>query len=156
MKILMVCLGNICRSPLAEGILRSKLQKSEFKAMVDSAGTSSYHVGEMADPRSIEVARKFGIDITDHRSRQITRRDFDQFDLIYAMDNSNFRNICNLARNESDLAKVRLFLDVIEPGGMLEVPDPYYSGKDGFVNVFRLIEKASDAIVDELENNIIK
>nr|NQU94451.1 low molecular weight phosphotyrosine protein phosphatase [Bacteroidota bacterium] len=152
----MVCLGNICRSPLAEGILRSKLQKSEFKAMVDSAGTSSYHVGEMADPRSIEVARKFGIDITDHRSRQITRRDFDQFDLIYAMDNSNFRNICNLARNESDLAKVRLFLDVIEPGGMLEVPDPYYSGKDGFVNVFRLIEKASDAIVDELENNIIK
>lgn len=97
-KILMVCLGNICRSPLAEGILQSKLSPENFT--VDSAGTASYHIGKLPDPRSIAVAKKNNIDITHQRCRQFTKNDFDVFDYIYAMDVSNYKNIIRLAESE--------------------------------------------------------
>jgi protein-tyrosine phosphatase len=98
--ILMVCLGNICRSPLAEGILKSKLPSEDF--FVDSAGTSGYHEGEKPDPRSIEVALKNGLDISNQKSRPFTVRDFDTYDHIYVMDHSNYNNVVHLARNEAD------------------------------------------------------
>lgn len=147
-RILMVCLGNICRSPLAEGILQSKLQDRGF--FVDSAGTSNYHIGELPDTRSIEVARKYGIDITNQRGRQFQVSDFDEFDLIYAMDSSNYNNILRLARNSKDEAKVKLILRELMDYETINVPDPYYGGDSGFEHVFQLLNEACDRIVDKL------
>ncbi len=146
MKILMVCLGNICRSPMAEGILRSKAEGTSIE--VDSAGTAAYHVGENPDPRAVMTARKHGVKIDQLVGRQFTVEDFDNFDLIYVMDDSNKKNVLSLARDERDVAKVSLLLDEAEdlPAGM-EVPDPYYGGDQGFEDVFSMISRASDAIV---------
>ncbi len=150
MKILMVCLGNICRSPLAEGILREKIK--DLDAEVDSAGTASYHVGEAPDPRSIKIGRKYGINISDLRGRQFTEADFDHFDKIYTMDASNYRNVLNRARNDEDKAKVELILNEIEPGSDREVPDPYYGGDQGFEDVYRMLDQATDQIVKKIKN----
>ena len=105
----MVCLGNICRSPLAEGILKSKI--THLDILVDSAGTAAYHIGERPDVRSIEIANKYGIDLMSQRARQFSVNDFDKFDRIYAMDTSNYSNIISLARNEKDRDKVDLILN---------------------------------------------
>ena len=147
-RILMVCLGNICRSPLAEGILRSKVSKDQ--CIVDSAGTAGYHVGDLPDPRSIDVARKHGIDITDQRCRQFKVSDFDAFDMIYVMDNSNYQNVISLARHSDDVAKVRLILDEIGSTSA-NVPDPYYGGKDGFQDVYNMLDEVCQNIADNLE-----
>jgi protein-tyrosine phosphatase len=148
MKILMVCLGNICRSPLAEGILQSKVHPDTIQ--VDSAGTAAYHVGELPDSRSIEVARKYGIDLTNQRARKFTVKDFDTFDLIYAMDQSNQQNILALARNTNDKQKVRLLLNELYPNSNSQVPDPYYGGADGFENVFKMIDEACTMIATKI------
>ena len=147
----MVCLGNICRSPLAEGILHKKVTARKLPAHVESVGTSNYHVGDNADPRSIEIARKHQVDISKHRGRQFITNDFERFDKIYTMDRANHRNILNQARNESDRSKVELILNVVEPGSNNEVPDPYYSGKDGFEHVYGLLDEACEMIADEIE-----
>ncbi len=139
-SILMVCLGNICRSPLAEGILKSKLDTSFF--YVDSAGTTSSHQGNPPDKRSIAIAKKNQIDISNQTSRPFIVEDFDAFDCIYVMDNSNYKNVCSLARNEEDRNKVHLILDSIYPGEQMEVPDPYYGGELGFSNVFQMLNEA--------------
>ncbi|MCM5663782.1 low molecular weight protein-tyrosine-phosphatase [Galbibacter mesophilus] len=149
-RVLMVCLGNICRSPLAEGILKSKVNPQ--KVFVDSAGTSNYHIGSKPDPRSIQIAAKYNIDITDQRGRQFTQQDFDDFDLIFAMDNSNYKNIILQARNEDDKAKVHLILNKLTPGENLDVPDPYYGGVMGFENVYKMLDEATDVIVKEISN----
>ena len=125
----MVCLGNICRSPLAEGILKAKV--SHLNVEVDSAGTAAYHVGEQPDLRSIEIAKKYNIDLSNQRARQFCTNDFDEFDKIYAMDTSNYANIIALARNESDKEKVDLILNEIDPKSFQSVPDPYYGGENG-------------------------
>ncbi|WP_419211766.1 low molecular weight protein-tyrosine-phosphatase [Maribacter sp. X9] len=148
MKVLMVCLGNICRSPLAEGILKSKVDSAYIK--VDSAGTASYHVGNPPDPRSIKVAQENGIDISKQRCRKFTASDFDRFDLIYAMDKSNYGNIIGLARTKEDTEKVRLLLSEIDLDDK-EVPDPYYDSRDGFEKVYRMIDQACDVIAARLE-----
>ncbi len=148
-NIVMVCLGNICRSPLAEGILQSKLNSKYF--FVDSAGTAAYHVGELPDKRSIEVAKKYGIDITNQSARKFTIQDFDKFDIIYAMDKSNYQNILNLARNSSDVKKVHLILNESNPEENLSVPDPYYGGNQGFENVFTMLDKACTVIANRLQ-----
>jgi len=140
----MVCLGNICRSPLAEGIMRSKLGKEYF---VDSAGTGSWHVGQAPDKRSIAVAKKYGIEISHLRARQFQVKDFDEFDYILAMDSSNYRDILSLARSEEDRMKVRLILHD------QDVPDPYYGGEDGFELVYQLLDEAVD---DFIENTLKK
>jgi protein-tyrosine phosphatase len=153
MKILMVCLGNICRSPLAEGILKSKLPKDIFT--VDSAGTSNYHINELPDSRSIEVAKKHTIDITKQRGRQFTSEDFDTFDLIYAMDTSNYKNIIKLARNPEDISKVRFILDEILNYNLKDVPDPYYGGENGFDAVYEMLDTACEIIANKAVTNTI-
>ncbi|PHR74013.1 MAG: protein-tyrosine-phosphatase [Lutibacter sp.] len=147
-RILMVCLGNICRSPLAEGILKSKTFLKNVK--VDSAGTGNYHVGGLPDKRSIAIAKEYNLDITDQRARQFSADDFDNFDIIYAMDNSNHNNILKLARNESDKQKVRLILNEVFPDENLDVPDPYTGGKLGFTTVYVMLEQACEIIAKKL------
>ena len=144
----MVCLGNICRSPLAEGILKNKTQNLDV--YVDSAGTASYHVGNLPDSRSIEIANKNGIDLTDQRARQFSEKDFDDFDKIYAMDTNNYSNIISLARNQSDRDKVDVILNELTPKSYDSVPDPYYGAGDGFQIVYDMLDNACDAIVRKL------
>lgn len=147
-KVIMVCLGNICRSPLAEGILKHKTQGKDVT--VESAGTSDYHIGSLPDKRSIEVAKKNGLDITDQRGRQFKTSDFDTYDYIYAMDNSNYNNIIALARNEVDKDKVHLILNSIFPGENVDVPDPYYGGDQGFDHVYNMLDEACEVIAKKL------
>ncbi len=146
-KILMVCLGNICRSPLAEGILKSKLSDS---FTVDSAGTANYHVGNSPDKRSIAVARKYGLDISNLKGRQFSVSDFNTFDLIYVMDESNFKNVAKLARNDKDISKVKMVLNEVYPNQNYDVPDPYYGGDNGFENVYKMLDEACDKIAEDL------
>ena len=148
-KILMVCLGNICRSPLAEGILKAKT--NHLDVVVDSAGTAAYHVGEQPDIRSIEIANKYGIDLTSQRARQFSINDFDEFDKIYAMDSSNYANIISLARDERDRNKVDVILNESNPKSFQSVPDPYYGGENGFQNVYDMLDQACDIITQNLE-----
>lgn len=147
-KILMVCLGNICRSPLAEGIMRSKLS-NDF--IVDSAGTGGWHAGELPDKRSISTAKNRGLDITSQRARQFKISDFDTFDYIYVMDNSNYKDVMALAPNEEAKSKVKLILNELFPNENVDVPDPYYGGQDGFENVFDMLNEACDVIVGKLK-----
>ena len=147
----MVCLGNICRSPLAEGILKSKI--FSFKTFVDSAGTGAYHVGEKPDKRSISIAKTYGIDISSQKARKFIVADFDLFDLIYVMDNSNYSNVISLARNENDKAKVKLILNEVFPNEDLDIPDPYYGGDFGFKNVYKMLDEACDVIAKKINPN---
>lgn len=144
----MVCLGNICRSPLAEGILKSKVDPE--KVLVESAGTGGWHVGDRPDPRSIAVARQHGLDITDQRGRKFSAYDFERYDHIFVMDNSNYRDVVQMANNDSEKEKVRLILDEIFPGENVDVPDPYYGGDQGFENVFMMLDEACENIVRRL------
>lgn len=143
-NILMVCLGNICRSPLAEGILKSKLPGDQF--MVDSAGTASYHIGSSPDRRSIEVAKKYGLNISNLRGRQFQTTDFDRFDHIFVMDESNYQNVIALARNETDVSKVKYILNEVYPNQNYSVPDPYYGGNEGFENIYKMLDEACTVI----------
>lgn len=142
MKILFVCLGNICRSPLAEGILRS--MNSDI--MIDSAGTSNYHIGSSPDRRMIETAQSYGIDISNLVARQFTTEDFNRFDKIFIMDNENYRNVVALAENESHIKKVHYTLSKKN-----NVPDPYFGGKDGFIQVYEMLHDACQTINDEIQ-----
>ena len=144
----MVCLGNICRSPLAEGIL--KVKTNHLDVVVDSAGTAAYHIGEQPDIRSIEIANKYGIDLTSQRARQFSVNDFDEFDKIYAMDRSNYANIISLARDEKDRDKVDVILNESNPKSFQSVPDPYYGGDNGFQDVYDMLDKACDKIVEQI------
>lgn len=148
MRVLMVCLGNICRSPLAEGILDHKIKLHQLDWTVDSAGTSGWHEGEKPDTRSIDVAIQHQIDISKQKSRKYTVDDFDNFDLILAMDSSNYQDIIKLARNESDKNKVKLILNYSYPNSNKAVPDPYYEG--GFEYVYTEIEKAIEHLIKDI------
>lgn len=149
MRILMVCLGNICRSPLAEGILKSKVKRAGLEWEVDSAGIGDWHTGELPDQRSIAIARRFGIDITDQRARQIRKEDLLDFDLILAMDDSNLRQVQLLAKQLSQTkAQVDMIMNYSEPGKNRTVPDPYYGGIDGFEKVFYMLDEATDRILE--------
>ncbi len=150
MKILMVCLGNICRSPLAEGILRTKVEEKNLPWQIDSAGTGAWHVGDLPDPRSIAVARSRGIDLTDQRARQFKKQDFTDFDLIFVMDSSNYQDVMRMAENDTQRDKVKLIMNEAEPGKNIAVPDPYRND-DGFVNVFEMLEQAAEKITENYE-----
>ena len=149
-KILMVCLGNICRSPIAEGILKSKL---DANFIVESAGTAAYHVGNKPDPRSIAVARQNGLNITNQRARKFNKEDFEEFDIIYAMDNSNYQNIIALAENDQQKDKVKLILNESFPEKNLDVPDPYYGGEKGFENVYNMLDNACEIIAKRINTS---
>ena len=140
----MICLGNICRSPLAEGILQSKLDANFFS--VDSAGTAAYHIGELPDQRSIAVAKKHGVDISNQRARKFDLKDFIEFDVIYAMDKENYQNICSLAKKDAEIHKVKMILNEVNPSQNLSVPDPYYAGVKGFQNIYQLLDEACEKI----------
>ena len=144
----MVCLGNICRSPLAEGILKSKVDANTV--FVDSAGTAAYHVGNKADERSIDVAEKYGLNIKNQKARKFVVKDFDEFDVIYAMDESNYKNILLLARNVEDEQKVKMILNETHPNKNLSVPDPYYGGNQGFENVYKMLDEACNLIAKKI------
>ena len=143
----MVCLGNICRSPIADGLLRKKVKDAGLDVQVDSAGTSAHHVGEAPDRRMRETAKRLGCPIDDLRARQFVVADFDQFDVIYAMDASNFNNINSLSRSEEDRKKVKLLLNEVYPGENRAVPDPYYGGEQGFIDVFNMVDEATTKII---------
>ena len=145
MKILMVCLGNICRSPLAEGVMQYLIDEHNLNWHVDSAGTSGWHNGELPDKRSIEVANNHGIDITNQRSRKITKQDLESFDLVVAMDASNYNNILMLATNDEERSKVKMLLNYSVPRQNRQVPDPYYDG--GFEKVYSMIYDACESIL---------
>lgn len=145
----MVCLGNICRSPLAEGIMRQKIADAGLDWSVDSAGTGAWHVGNPPDPRSVAVARAHGLDISHQRARQFLARDFDAFDHIFVMDASNYQNVLKLARNDADRAKVEMMMNYDRPGYNEQVPDPYWDD-NGFENVYQMLERATEKAVAQL------
>ena len=146
MNILMVCLGNICRSPLAEGIMKHKAGQAGLDWFVDSAGTGFWHVGELPDPRSIATARQYGIDLTDQRARQFRAADFERFDRIFVMDTQNLRDVLRLAGRDEHRTKVELILDQTHPGQNRSVPDPYYDD-DGFEEVFQMLDRACEQFI---------
>lgn len=148
-KVLMVCLGNICRSPLAEGILKSKIKDSQ-NIIVDSAGTGAYHIGKLPDSRSIAVAKTHGIDITDQRARKVDVSDLDSFDYIFTMDEVNYRNVIALAENKVQEAKVFMMMNELQPGENISVPDPYYGGDHGFEHVYQMLDKACDVFINKI------
>lgn len=147
MRILMVCLGNICRSPMADGWLRHKAKQYGLSLEIDSAGTANYHVGEKPDHRMRRISLEYGVSIDELRARQFSVADFDRYDIIFAMDQSNEKNILNLARNEQDKQKVRLLLNELYPNENMEVPDPYYGTDSNFKEVIELLDEATNAFL---------
>ena len=146
----MICLGNICRSPLAHGILEKKITNHNLNVFVDSAGTGSWHIGNPPDIRSIEIADKNEISISNQRARQFKKTDFEKFDLIYVMDKNNFNDISNLDNHNKYQNKIKLILNELHPSQNMEVPDPYYGNNNGFENVYNLLEKACDKIISKI------
>lgn len=146
----MVCLGNICRSPLAEGILRNKLKTKSLSWFVDSCGTANYHIGSPPDRRMIKTAASFNTDISALKARQFSIGDFENFDVIYAMDSNNYHDLIRLAENDIQKNKVHLLLNQWKPGLNLEVPDPYYGTQEDFVEVYKLLDEALTHVLTKL------
>ena len=149
-KILMVCLGNICRSPLAEGLLASKLPSDTF--FVDSAGTGNYHIGKQPDKRSIDTAYKNGLDISNQKARQFSANDFEEFDYIFVMDNDNYKDVIKLAKTEEQKNKVDLILNQLFPKENVDVPDPYYGLQNGFDMVYNMLDETCDILAKKLKD----
>ncbi len=147
-KILMVCLGNICRSPLAQGLLASKLPKNDF--FVDSAGTGNWHVGKQPDERSIAVAERNNLDISLQKGRLFLPSDLETFDYIYVMDNTNYNDVIAMTTNEDQKSKVQLILNELFPGENVDVPDPYYGLQNGFDTVYKMLDETCEVIAKKL------
>jgi protein-tyrosine phosphatase len=152
MNILMVCLGNICRSPIAEGILKDKAAKAGLNWSVESAGTNGFHDGENPHHLSTKICLQNGIDISSQRSRKFLKKDLLEYDLIFAMANDVMFDIQRIAQNEYSEEKVQLFLEPLYPGKLQNVPDPWYGTEKDFVEVYALIDKACDAIINKYAN----
>lgn len=152
MKILFVCLGNICRSPLAEGILKKKFEEYGISGIINSAGFEPYHEGQHPDPRSVATAKNHDIDISGKVARLFTLEDFDNYDKILVMDAMNYTDVMRIARNDSDRSKVDYLLNLVNEGSDDEVPDPYYGGPSGFDKVYDMMDRACDRIVKNLVN----
>ncbi len=156
MKIMFVCTGNICRSPLAEAVFHDLSHKEgvEERFEVDSSGTTAYHVGQQADDRMRSVAASRGVEIR-HRSKQLIPQDFDEHDLLLAMDRSNLREMRSIARNSAHRDKIRLFREFDPQGGPdAEVPDPYYGGRSGFEKVYDMVERTSRSLLSALLDRV--
>lgn len=149
MKILMVCLGNICRSPLAEGILQQKANTLKINWHVDSAGTAGYHVGEAPHHLSQKVAKQNGIDISKQHCRQFVKEDMLHYDFIYVMDNSNYNDVKKISKELWNEHKVDLLLNELYPGENKNVPDPWYGNEDGYHTVFYMIDRACEKIIEK-------
>ncbi len=151
MKILFVCLGNICRSPLAEGILKMKFEEHGIDGIIHSAGFEPYHEGQHPDSRSVSTARKHNIDISNKVARLFSVEDFDDYDRIFVMDSLNHADVMRVARNDDDRNKVDFLLNLLNAGSNDEVPDPYYGGADGFDKVYDMMNLACDQIIQGME-----
>lgn len=153
-NVLFVCMGNICRSPLAHGLFEDLVNKEGFsdRIKVDSAGTHAYHVGEPPDPRSVQTAQRHGIDLSTQRARRVALHDFEKFDFILAMDRDNYRILINSAPAEHQ-HKIRLFLEFAPQRSEEEVPDPYYGGPDGFDRVYEMVEAAASGLMADIRNH---
>ncbi|MBK9283533.1 MAG: low molecular weight phosphotyrosine protein phosphatase [Sphingobacteriaceae bacterium] len=151
-KILFVCLGNICRSPLAEGIMLDLKQKHNLNIQIDSAGTSSFHIGEAPDPRTIKNAKKNGVDLSQLVARQFVESDFDEFDFIFAMDQSNLTNIADLMNNKINKAQIALLTDLLHDNSAQKVPDPYYGTAQDFEAVFQLVLRCCEILTERIKN----
>jgi len=152
MKILIVCLGNICRSPLAEGVLKHKAKKAGLNWTVDSAGTNGYHIGEAPHRLSQKVAKLNGIDICEQKARQFLKEDFDRYDKIYAMADDVLDEMKRIAKNKYDSSRVDLFLNELHPGQNASVPDPWYGPEPGYHEVYKLIDETCDRIIEKYRN----
>ncbi|MCX7696986.1 MAG: low molecular weight phosphotyrosine protein phosphatase [Bacteroidales bacterium] len=153
MKYLMVCYGNICRSPMAKGLLRDKLKRiGKFDSEVDSCGFEPYHIGDPADARAIEIMKKHGYDITDHVARLFHPEDFEKFDKIFVMDAQNYHDVISRAKNDEQKNKVDYIMNLVYPGKNLAIPDPYYGTGDDFEKTFEALDKATDKILELFEN----
>jgi protein-tyrosine phosphatase len=147
MRILMVCLGNICRSPIAEGVLQHKANDRGLNWTVESAGTESYHIGEAPHRFSQQICLQNGIDISDQRARRFTRADLAKYDIIYALATDVYAEIESIIGKNTDSSNVKLFLNELQPGTNASVPDPYYGGQDGYTHVYDLIDQTCEAII---------
>lgn len=152
MKILVVCLGNICRSPIAEGLLRHKIKEHGLDWQVDSAGTNSYHTGEAPHRHSQKVCLMNGVDISGQRAKRFSAADFERYDIIYAMAADVYEEIRRVGGKHADMDKVAYFLNELEPGGNGSVPDPWYGNEDGYMPVYELIDRTCDAIIEKYKN----
>ncbi|MBC8045410.1 MAG: low molecular weight phosphotyrosine protein phosphatase [Fimbriimonadaceae bacterium] len=148
MKILMVCLGNICRSPMAEGIMQSKIEKNNLPWTVESAGTVAYHAGEQPDHRAQKELKKYGIDITHQRARKFSAYMFNEYDVIFTMDASNYIDVMNLAKNDAEKSKVHMIMNIIEPDKNRSVPDPYFDD-ELYTMVYEMLDKVCDAVIEK-------
>lgn len=152
MNILFVCLGNVCRSPMAEGLLKKKFEENEIEGFVDSAGFESFTINEPPDKRAVKVAKKFGVEVSG-KSRLFVKSDFDKFDHIYVMDTLNYRDTKYLAKNNSESEKIDYLLNVLYPGKNKTVPDPYLQGEHECLAVFELLDKATTKIVENIKSS---
>jgi protein-tyrosine phosphatase len=154
-RVLFVCMGNICRSPTAHGVFESLVQRSGLahRIEVDSAGTHAYHVGEPPDARSQQVAKGRGVDLSGQRARRVQPDDFRHFDYLVAMDRDNYRELQRICPAGLE-NKLRLFMEFAPESGVQEVPDPYYGGSGGFERVFRMVEEAADGLLEKLRKDL--
>lgn len=152
----MVCLGNICRSPMADGLLRRKVKENRLNVFVDSAGTANYHSGSKPDERMCLTAKNNRTPIDDLKARQFTASDFDNFDVIYAMDSENYKNILKLSKTEEEKNKVKLILNELYPAENRAVPDPYYGTLSDFQEVYDLLDKATDVVITKIQHGTIR
>lgn len=151
MRVLMVCLGNICRSPLGEGILQHHAWKAGLQWTVESAGTGNWHIGEHPHPLSTKVAKLNGIDISKQRARQFVKEDFERFDIIYVMDSGNYNEVKRISGNFFDETKIDLLLNESYPGQNRNVPDPWFGEEDGYHKVFVMIQNACEKVIEKHE-----
>jgi protein-tyrosine phosphatase len=151
----MVCLGNICRSPIADGLLRRKVKENGLTVFVDSAGTANYHVGSSPDQRMIETAKSRGTSIQNLRARQFSKNDFHDFDVIYVMDESNLLNVNKISTSKDERQKVKLILDELYPNESMQVPDPYYGSMKDFMGVYDLLDEVTEVIIEKIKNGEI-
>lgn len=150
----MVCLGNICRSPLAEGILQDKAAKAGFNWTVESAGTNSYHIGDCPHHLSQKVAKMNGIDISKQRARRFVPEDFERYDKIYALAEDVMNDIGYISKNKFDGEKIDLLMNELYPGRNLDVPDPYYGGEPGYHEVYKMLDKVCDKIIEKYTSSL--
>ncbi len=150
MKVLFVCLGNICRSPMAHGLLQHKIEKAGLNWQVDSAGTSDWHKGELPDHRAMACMLRHGIDISYQHSRPFVRTDFDKFDLIYVMDKANLSDVMQMTSTDDERNKVKLMMSLVYEETPIDVPDPYFGkGEEGFENVYKILDEATDNLLEQ-------